>query len=327
MNHKTALKMQKRNVLVEISSIIFALTFTVLVMVVLFNEWETYSDNIIYKIAFQRMEDKSIVDAYVQFVSLTAGVEPLTFFLFWVFSKFTTYFEFLFVFNFVLCFVFFKLIHRATSSFFYACIALFFNYYIIVMMVGIQRFKFAFIFLMLTILLSTYKTTFSILAISSHLQSLIALPAFTLARMRVDAKKLVNHIAVLAVVLIIIYIVNPDAVQNKLIGRIGSNWQDLIKSILLASVSALFIKSITYGNILSFVFLCLVAFVLGGFRINILIYFLSTYLILNQTGNSIRKKSYIIFSSLYLLYKSLELYYGHYNNNLFIDGDIGSIIY
>lgn len=317
----------KKNFLEALSCTALALMFTSLVMFVAFGSWEIYSDNIIYKVAFERMAESVITDAYIQFVSLTAGAEPVTFLIFWIFSQVTTYFNFIFILNLLLCVSAIKFLRRSNISFFYVIIALFSNYYIIVMMIGIQRFKIAFIFLLLIFVLDRYKKTFSLLAIGSHFQSLIALPAFSLVRMRVEIKPLFKFMLFGATALVAIHALNPDIIQKKLIGRIDLNWQDLIKSTLLSAITLSFIKKITYGKVVSLTLLCFAALILGGFRVNMLLYFLSMYMVLDQEGNVSRKKTFVVLSSMYLFYKSVELYYGHYSNNLFIDGDINSVNY
>ena len=195
------------------------------------------------------------------------------------------------------------------------------NFYIIVLMTGAERLKFAFVFLFLAELVHSrkFKASFFLLSILSHLQSFILLVAASLNNYK-DLflkllrgslrKKLVPSILLALIFGAILFYVKTEAIAQKFESyREGGALTEGLQIAIFMAIGLIFIK-----NKLGF-FICMLALMvgtifIGGQRVNMIAVFLGVYFFwLERKGNH----PFLFFIMVYFAFKSVPFVFNILN--------------
>lgn len=295
-------------------SLLVSLSYVGMLFLV-FPNWQMYSDNFYYREAFNYPAD-NFFDFYRHFVWRTAGSEPFSVFLFFIFSKIISYELFIFIINIVLVYTITYYLRRNKHTWIIIIYFLITFYYLHVLSIGIHRFKVSVCYLsIMLIFFSTNKKIglLSFVAPFFHGQSGIIL-AMALAKVTLAKKKF----SFLSLTYFFIFLagayfaVKFSGIGDKFLSRLTFDWM----SFAVAWVSAfifftVFVRpSFSDVTILIFV-LCLILF-LGGFRMNMI---LVGYFFWRVSRNNYKFGLLVLLMSPYMLSKNLYLY-EHYATNL-----------
>ena len=187
------------------------------------------------------------------------------------------------------------------------------NYYVIVLMTGAERLKFAFIFLFLAALMRQKKWNilFALLSVFAHLQSIIFLTSlalnqykniiWNLLRGNLRRKSFFSVVGALALGVVLFYS-RLDAIEGKYnyYSQSGA-LAEVLQIAVFMLVGLLFIKN-KFGFFISLLVLMMLTFFIGGNRVNMIAVFVGVYLFwIEGKGNH----PFLYVTMIYFVYKSV----------------------
>lgn len=291
---------------------------------IIFVEFINYSDNFYYNKAYEGLSGSSIPEAYNFFVWRTAGTEPLSFLLFYTFSNLGfSYSTFIYILDFFLIFLLFSFYIKSRINYLLSFFFISSNFYFIVLSIGVHRLKIAMIFFLIVLLINNrfMKKLFSLLSLLSHFQILIfyLLDIFSNFISRIISLKISFRVVFGFIFLLIFTLILSQftLLFSKFISRIDLHYFDLIKSLILVTFF-IFMFNIKVKKELIYLFsLTFLVLLIGGFRVNIMIYFIFIIILAKVNNEKFLLFNFII--SPYMMYKTINLYYGHYLSEMIYD--------
>lgn len=187
------------------------------------------------------------------------------------------------------------------------------NYYVIVLMTGAERLKFAFIFLFLAAVVRgrQLKILLGLLSIFAHLQSLIFLASLALNHYKNIILRLLHGnlrkksvFAVVGAVLLgaMLFYIKLDSIEGKFESyREGGAFAEVLQIAVFMLAGLFFIKN-KFGFFISLLILMLSTIFIGGSRVNMIAVFVGVYLFwIEGKGNH----PFIYIIMIYFAFKSV----------------------
>lgn len=174
---------------------------------------------------------------------------------------------------------------------------LFLNFYIIVLLTGAERLKFAYILILLSVLSKKrqYKYFFAVLSVLAHIQMVLLIISlfssflkkeiYRLLKFKIS-KKMIIQLSFFILLLLFLFYFKAEIIITKI--KYYSNWGNFsatFKSLLLLTIGLVFLKN-KVEFLLSMLFLIICTYFLGGERINMMTFTIFIYYFWNENkGN------------------------------------------
>ena len=274
------------------------------------------SDGATYSRAYKIISSLGPIDGYRNFMVFTGGAEPLSFLLFYLFSKFTSIEIFNGILNTFLLFGVFKFLYDHRIKILIAFPIVITNYYLLILEFGVLRLKIAIIFWILSLNTKNKNKSnlFSFLSFLSHFQMALIFFIKLLVNLVVkrNFKIKVNYIIIFLVVSAFLF---ERILEKFLLYSLYADWRLRVpfKTILFFIPMLFVVNRIKFLSI-TFIIFFVVGLLIGEDRILILLFFLlmSEYLLF--------VKRYIYRSFILIIYCTYFSYTGIYFAKTLIDG-------
>lgn len=267
----------------EVFSVFILILFGVFFTYIMLDHYVD-GDQVHYLYVYENLWKLNFLDAYEEYIRSLSSLELPYFLLIYLLGGYIDREIYLAASNVILIILAFKLLKKLGS---YNTVAIFFlltNFYFFVLYIPAERLKFAFIFLFLGLILfynGKKKLSISFLIISSltHVSLIILFVPFILK----ESWPVIKKRPIIAFVFIIILLIFLIFLSQHLISKfmsysaLGGNLSDVLKVVLLMFFS-IFSMTKRKSNIpfvvLSFFWIGICVFILGGSRVNMLAFFL-----------------------------------------------------
>jgi hypothetical protein len=231
------------------------------------------SDGAAYSAAYEKISGLDIIDGYENFIVYTGGAEPLSFLLFYLFSKFTSIKVFNWILNTVLLFVVFKFLYKQRIKVFIFFPFIITNYYLLILEFGILRLKIAIIFWFLSLLAKTKEKSnfYFLFAFLSHFQIALILLIRLLVEIIIkkDFKIKLNYIVIFLIIITFLF----EKILGKFLWYYNTELYFPYKTILFFIPMIFVVNRLKFLSITFIIFFSLAIFI-GEERILILLFFL-----------------------------------------------------
>lgn len=238
------------------------------------------SDGALYSLAYERISDLDIIDGYENFFSYTGGAEPLSFLIFYLFSKVTSIEVFNGILNTVLLFVIFKFLHKQRIKIFLFIPFVITNFYFLLLEFTTLRLKIAIIFWILSLMVKTKgkSNLYYLFAFLSHFQMALILFIKLLVEMVIKKKFKINLNYVIFFLIILTYLY--EKILGKFLWYFNTELYFPMKTILFFIPMIFVVNRLKFLSITFIIFFTLGIFI-GEGRLLILLFFLmiSEYLL------------------------------------------------
>ena len=231
------------------------------------------SDGAAYSKAYEKISSLDLIDGYENFIVYTGGAEPLSFLLFYSFSKFTSIEIFNGILNTVLLFVIFKFLYNQRIKLFILFPFIITNYYILILEFGVLRLKIAIIFWILSLMVKTKgkSNLYYLFAFLSHFQ--MALILFIRLLVDIIIKKnfkiKLNYVVIFLIILTFLF----EKILGKFLWYFNTELYFPIKTILFFIPMIFVVNRLKFLSITFIIFFTLGIFI-GEDRIIIILFFL-----------------------------------------------------
>lgn len=231
------------------------------------------SDGAAYSKAYEKISSLDIIDGYENFIVYTGGAEPVSFLLFYLFSKFTSIEVFNGILNTVLLFVIFKFLYNQRIKLFIFFPFIITNYYILILEFGVLRLKIAIIFWILSLMVKTKgkSNLYYLFAFLSHFQ--MALILFIRLLVDIIIKKnfkiKLNYVVIFLIILTFLF----EKILGKFLWYFNTELYFPIKTILFFIPMIFVVNRLKFLSITFIIFFTLGIFI-GEDRIIIILFFL-----------------------------------------------------
>lgn len=149
------------------SKLFLSVVISVVWLFIVFDNFQNYSDNFYYSDAFYKISELDFFQGYNYFKWRTAGSEPFSYIVFYLFSKLGIEYEFfIFILNVLFCHSLMVLCGKYKVNIMFSMVFVLVNFYFIVMGVGVHRIKMAMTVIFYALSLSERKSKTSLLGIS-----------------------------------------------------------------------------------------------------------------------------------------------------------------
>jgi hypothetical protein len=231
------------------------------------------SDGALYSLAYERISGLDIIDGYENFFAYTGGAEPLSFLLFYSFSKFTSIEVFNGILNTVLLFVIFKFLYNQRIKLFIFIPFVITNYYFLILEFTTLRLKIAIIFWILSLLAKTKgkSNLYYLFAFLSHFQMALILFIKLLVEMLVKKKFKINLNYVIFFLIIVTFLF--EKILGKFLWYFNTELYFPMKTILFFIPMIFVVNRFKFLSITFIIFFSLGIFI-GEGRLLILLFFL-----------------------------------------------------
>lgn len=234
------------------------------------------------------------------------GYEPLFTLLTYIFSRVISYEIFVIITTFILIFLFYIYLIKNGLNNILICYIILSNYYLLVLSIGILRFKVA-IIIFLVYLITNNKISL-LASFVAHFQTLAFL-AIHIVR-EVLKKGIILYLITSVIVVIATYYLYSNHYIHQLY------FNNAIRSLIIVIGSLFILMKVKVNDILVLIFLIFTVLILDDYRMNMIIF---AYLF----GISIRKidiRTYVynVIMGLYFLFKTNFYLIEHYSNNMII---------
>lgn len=273
-----------------------------------------FGDQIIYRELYESFSGASFLEVPFVAERHISAFDSLSFYLLWIGAALGIDKDvYIALANTLLLLALYVLARRHSVN--YSMIALLMcNYYVIVLMTGAERLKFAFIFLFLAALMRKKKWNifFALLSVFAHLQSLILLTSlalnqykniiWNLLRGNLRRSRISSVVGALVLGLVLFYS-KLDAIGEKYnyYSQSGT-FLESVQIILFMLAGLLFIKN-KFGFFISLLSLMMLTLFIGGNRVNMIAVFVGVYLFwIEGKGNH----PFLYVTMIYFAYKSLS---------------------
>ena len=231
------------------------------------------SDGAAYSKAYEKISSLDLIDGYENFIVYTGGAEPLSFLLFYSFSKFTSIEIFNGILNTVLLFVIFKFLYNQRIKLFIFFPFVITNYYILILEFGILRLKIAIIFWILSLMVKTKgkSNLYYLFAFLSHFQMALILFIRLLVDMVIkkNFKIKLNYVVIFLIVLTFLF----EKILGKFLWYFNTELYFPLKTILFFIPMIFVVNRLKFLSITFIIFFTLGIFI-GEERILIILFFL-----------------------------------------------------
>ena len=244
------------------------------------NYYLEISDGVAYSKAYERISDLDIIDGYENFIAYTGGAEPLSFLIFYLFSKFTSIEVFNGILNTVLLFVIFKFLYNQRIKLFIFIPFVITNYYFLILEFTTLRLKIAIIFWILSLLVKTKgkSNLYYLFAFLSHFQLALIFFIRLLVEMLIKKNFKINLNYVIFFLIILTFLF--EKILGKFLWYFNTELYFPTKTILFFIPMIFVVNRVKFLSITFIVFFSLGVF-FGEGRLLILLFFLmiSEYLL------------------------------------------------
>ena len=287
---------------------IFIAVFTISFIIVPIYE---HGDQATYIWVYDTLPTLSYVESRWFYTKYLTSGELVHYFLVMIFSRVVEKVIFISIFNSILAYTAMVLFRKWGVSFTVSAITVLTNYYFYILYFPAERLKFGFLFLMLSLIFIHSRKkfiVFSILSITSHFQMLIQYTSilfeFSLSKLKLIFVE--KKLSISLIMLILTFVFMLIQFQNIIFFKVNqyilaSNGISEIYRGLIFFAGALVYSKNKKETIYLFVPLIIAAFLVGGGRVNMIMYFVFLYFVLpvNHGFNII-----VLITTLYFGYKN-----------------------
>lgn len=277
---------------------------TVFIVSLVLSRYAVEGDQLRYNDVYQRIAETDFFEGYRLYVLILGGAEPVHYTIVWLASKLGLTKDFVMaVANVLLAFYSVRLFKRWGSSEYIAAFIVSTNFYYYAFYFNAERLKFSALFVVLSLLFGDrprWFKVFAILALFSHIQSLVVYISIALLWVRDHAAGLLRPIVngrlnirglikisavliVLALPVVILFDVVSAKYTNYAADTAEKGFGDIINIFILAFLSCFYSKDKS-GPFVLFIPLVLAVAMVGSERINFLGYFVFLYYGLRYRG-------------------------------------------
>jgi hypothetical protein len=293
----------------DLSPLYFVLLCALMVIVYVagegFASFFTYSDGLAYAAAYELIEGQYPADAYLGFSLATGSAEPLSFFVFYIFSQFVNVTLANTLLNFALILTLFLLLRKRSANLWYWAPFVLTNFYILLLGFGVLRLKIAVLLILLSWLVQDIRmrAVLILASVLAHFQMLLLLAVF-LADTLVEGRRRIawKYVAVLAVAIIF---AKYDAIQEKVMYYAGEGFAPPYKLIVISLISLILLDRYKVALIMFGVFLP-ASLLVGEGRLNIMYFFLVVHEYLLNSKRNIYKNITLVLCATYLSAKGID---------------------
>lgn len=311
---------------------IFIFPFLIFSLYIIIKNYDN-GDQRVYRILYEIFSEASWKEVLKLSVSTVTGHEILSPYILW-FGAFIgidkdIYITFL---NLILLYFTCEWLFKNKVSW-YIIFLIITNFYLIVLFTSAERLKISYIFLSLCTLQKNQKSVFffALLAIISHMQSILLLIGFAIyfsikeqssaiIKFKTNKKFIFGLLFSFLIAVFVIFFLG-ESLLKKGLGYSSKaselNFTVILQALILyISVSCLFFKNKAFNIMSIYFFICIM--ILGGSRVNMIYFTAVLFILVYEKKLSKPNKNLIPFLliALYLSYKSIE-----YINNVLIYGD------
>ena len=244
------------------------------------NYYLEISDGALYSLAYERISGLDLIDGYENFFGYTGGAEPLSFLIFYLFSKFTSIEVSNGILNTVLLFVIFKFLFKQRIKILLFIPFVITNYYFLLLEFTTLRLKIAIIFWILSLLVKTKgkSNLYYLFAFLSHFQMALILFIRLLVEMLIKKKFKINLNYVIFFLIMLTFVF--EKILGKFLWYFNTELYFPMKTILFFIPMIFVLNRVKFLSITFIVFFSLGVFI-GEGRLLILLFFLmiSEYLL------------------------------------------------
>lgn len=300
---------------------IISVIIVLLQLELIFDQFEFYSDNYYYKLAFDGLSSKSLFDAYAWFVWKTSGSEPFSFFVFYIFSHILEYRNFISFIDVLFYWIILVFYRKIKINYIFIFIFVFLNYYFLIMSIGVHRIKLAFIFLFVFFIVKSSRRIYCLIlaplfhfqVFSVYIPALFARFVSDLLKRKILKQSLTLFLFMVSVILLL---VSFTKIFSKFVSRLSLNFEDGFVSLLFVFLYIYISREKRIGVFVYLLFISIEIFLIGGFRMNMILFFsFFTLLYLYDRRKFI---AYNFAASVYFLCKILIFYTDHYIKNIIL---------
>ncbi|RLA83985.1 MAG: hypothetical protein DRG78_02695 [Epsilonproteobacteria bacterium] len=291
----------------------FFIAFLVFVISMYISPYYIYGDQSVYKPVYSALANLEYYNGFIYYIHNLTAREPIYYTIIWLFSRIVEKDVLMSFFNAIFAFYSMRLFIKWKTSLCIAAIIVLTNYYFYVLYFAADRLKFGFLFFVLALYNMENKKFFmhSLLSLTSHAQFFIMYASLIFNKFLTEFNRILIYAKIQKIFLIsLIFIFIAVALMYSQIShklslylamKDGFYISDTFK-LLAFLVLTLFYSKNKSESITLFIPLFVVAFLLGGERINLYGYFIFLYYALPvNRGLNIG----IILTTLYFAYKTL----------------------